>query len=82
MNQAHLGKGIQCPTCDKAFLTNQSLSQHLLTHSGQKPHKCETCNATFAAKSNMIRHKKTQHNSENWTLSALVSHYLNTENPV
>ena len=75
INQAHLGKGIQCPTCNKSFLTNHNLSQHQTQHhSDQKPHKCDTCDATFRVKSNMIRHKKTWHNRvfftcENCTLS-------------
>ncbi|KAF8598857.1 hypothetical protein BDV93DRAFT_560883 [Ceratobasidium sp. AG-I] len=51
----------RCNFCKKEFRRPGALNDHLNTHTGERPHICPYCPASFAAKSNLSRHKKTQH---------------------
>nr|CAI5862042.1 unnamed protein product [Callosobruchus analis] len=52
---SNLGKKV-CDECGKAF-TNLQLHKRL--HTGEKPYKCDVCNARFAHSSNFKDHKLT-----------------------
>ncbi|KAG8513049.1 Ras-responsive element-binding protein 1 [Galemys pyrenaicus] len=52
---------ITCPHCPRAFPWASSLQRHLLTHTGQKPFPCQTCDAIFSTKSNCERHQLRKH---------------------
>ncbi|KAG8918566.1 hypothetical protein FRC02_002295 [Tulasnella sp. 418] len=45
-----------CPECNKVFNRFSACNQHRRRHTGEKPHRCETCNVGFAARSNLKRH--------------------------
>ncbi len=46
----------QCPHCPMSFREKNSLKNHLLTHTGEKPHACDICGSRFSLASNMKRH--------------------------
>ncbi|XP_055964471.1 LOW QUALITY PROTEIN: ras-responsive element-binding protein 1 [Sorex fumeus] len=52
---------LSCPHCPRVFPWASSLQRHLLTHTGQKPFPCQTCDAFFSTKSNCERHQLRRH---------------------
>ena len=52
---------IDCPFCPRKFPWTSSLNRHILTHTGQKPYKCQDCSLWFTTKSNRDRHQVRKH---------------------
>ncbi|KDQ17596.1 hypothetical protein BOTBODRAFT_143961 [Botryobasidium botryosum FD-172 SS1] len=48
-----------CSGCDSVFERQSSLKQHILTHTGERPHQCDLCGRRFSIPSNLRRHKKS-----------------------
>lgn len=46
----------QCPYCPYSTTAKGRLRDHILTHTGEKPHPCPHCGRCFAQKSTMRRH--------------------------
>lgn len=51
--------GCECLMCGKAFTRSDHLTEHMLTHTGDRPHKCTVCNQAFSQASNLTRHMRT-----------------------
>ncbi|XP_003737176.1 zinc finger protein 878 [Galendromus occidentalis] len=50
----------RCPVCNKAFKPHH-LSYHLRLHSGERPHKCQYCEATFHTVASCSDHEIVKH---------------------
>ncbi|XP_017274629.1 telomere zinc finger-associated protein [Kryptolebias marmoratus] len=50
-----------CPTCSSNFDTKEELRVHVVTHTGEMPHKCSTCSEQFMYKKNLTMHMMKVH---------------------
>ncbi|ELT95618.1 hypothetical protein CAPTEDRAFT_88353, partial [Capitella teleta] len=57
--QTRCMKKLRCHYCDKAFVKNFDLQQHVRSHTGEKPFQCIVCGRAFAQKSNVKKHMAT-----------------------
>ncbi|CAL7933995.1 unnamed protein product [Xylocopa violacea] len=48
----------RCSICEKSF-SRTSFYQHVLTHAGIRPYKCDVCGEDFTQRSSVLRHRKT-----------------------
>uniref|UniRef100_A0AAZ3R7M2 C2H2-type domain-containing protein n=1 Tax=Oncorhynchus tshawytscha TaxID=74940 RepID=A0AAZ3R7M2_ONCTS len=48
-----------CPHCGEKFPTKKALEEHLVTHTGEKPHQCSDCGKGFKELSSLKRHLRT-----------------------
>ena len=84
----HPEKRYSCQQCDKRFSDKTQLTNHVHTHTGEKPHGCAFCSVGFANKCNTRRHERTVHAGKQpggkhicrycsrrcWTSTKLVQH--------
>ena len=49
----------KCEKCSKAFRHPFGLQQHLLTHTGKRPHHCPECPKSFYSANDLRRHSRT-----------------------
>lgn len=45
-----------CPICSKTFGSPGKLSQHMFSHTGEKPFECDKCLKAFSSKFKLVRH--------------------------
>ncbi|CAB3246547.1 unnamed protein product [Arctia plantaginis] len=50
-----------CYMCGRGFSTNKILSNHVRTHTGERPHACDTCGARFAQSAALTAHARAAH---------------------
>ena len=55
----------QCKTCEKWLGSKLLLENHMRTHTGERPYKCDFCPRLFASQKYMGRHRVEDH-SEEW----------------
>ena len=53
--------------CSRAFSDSTKLSEHLRTHTGERPFQCTQCGLTFSFQSTLSTHRKTHLREENVT---------------
>ncbi|OXA53749.1 hypothetical protein Fcan01_10106 [Folsomia candida] len=56
-------KRLRCPDCDK-MISFINFRSHLRLHTGEKPHLCQICGATFREKTSLTNHCKRRHTTE------------------
>lgn len=56
-------KKYQCHLCSKVFGWSTDLKRHILTHTGERPFKCDACAATFTRNFLLQKHQKKIHSS-------------------
>ena len=67
--EKHIGKlhggPLECQHCARAFSDSAKLSEHLRTHTGERPFQCTQCGLTFSFQSTLSTHRKTHLREEN-----------------
>merc|ERR1719193_813170 len=58
-NGSAADKRVYCTYCNKSFKKSFDLSQHIRSHTGEKPFQCVICGRGFAQKSNVKKHMTT-----------------------
>ncbi|KAL4623756.1 zinc finger and BTB domain-containing protein 48-like [Arapaima gigas] len=48
---------VQCPTCQKTFLSKYYLKVHNRRHTGEKPFECSKCGKCYYRKENLLEHE-------------------------
>ncbi|XP_064466718.1 zinc finger protein ZFAT-like isoform X2 [Ornithodoros turicata] len=51
----------ECPDCGRLFHSRLDLEPHMLTHTDEKPYKCNQCPYASGSKDNLKRHRETTH---------------------
>ena len=52
-------KKYRCDKCGKGFIDKWRLSDHINVHTGEKPHKCKFCSASFASMGTHAMHERS-----------------------
>jgi hypothetical protein len=55
----HTGKPFKCDRCEKAFVSNHKLLQHVKSHGGPRKYLCSTCSTEFYTEGALLQHKQT-----------------------
>ena len=51
----------ECTICGKACSRSDHLTEHMRTHSGDRPYTCTTCGKAFTRSRGLARHGKKVH---------------------
>lgn len=52
-------KTYSCPLCSKTFFHKSQFLQHMVRHSGTKPHACSVCGKSYSQKGSLTQHMRT-----------------------
>lgn len=50
-----------CQVCGRSLSSYERLQSHLLTHTGERPFKCDQCTKSYTASSILAKHKRDSH---------------------
>ncbi|XP_028308090.1 telomere zinc finger-associated protein isoform X2 [Gouania willdenowi] len=50
-----------CPTCSSTFQSKEKMRLHVVSHTGEMPHKCSMCQEQFLYKKNLTSHMMKVH---------------------
>ncbi len=53
------GEAYKCPHCDKRILFLSKFTEHMRTHTGERPYKCDVCGKGFKQRVHMKSHRVT-----------------------
>ncbi|KAH6937107.1 hypothetical protein HPB50_025568 [Hyalomma asiaticum] len=59
------GKKYTCSLCSYSTDYPTNIQRHMLTHTGERPFRCDTCGKGFTTKQNLESHK-IQHVKNTW----------------
>ncbi|KAL3862065.1 hypothetical protein ACJMK2_008060 [Sinanodonta woodiana] len=57
--------GFPCRICGKEFYLNSRLKEHVLIHTGERPHSCSVCDRKFLKKSSLKQHMQYHTGNKN-----------------
>lgn len=63
VNGGPQNENITCPLCRKVFFVKKEFDEHILTHIGVYPYKCEICDAGFNREEHLRVHATSVHRS-------------------
>ena len=55
---ANEDKKYHCPICNRGFTDKYARNDHINVHTGERPHKCKHCPATFASQGTLGTHQR------------------------
>ena len=58
-NGQQVSRPYACGMCGKAFIRNEHLRRHVLTHSGEKPFMCNVCGKAFSRREHLSKHSRS-----------------------
>ena len=67
-SRIHMDRKFLCDICAKSFSTKTKLRTHRMTHTGEKPYKCGSCDYSSAQRGNLRLHMKTHEREYKLTL--------------
>ncbi|XP_075046182.1 zinc finger and BTB domain-containing protein 48 [Mixophyes fleayi] len=56
-NKRNANNPVECPICQKRFLSKYYLKVHNRKHTGEKPFKCAKCDKCYFRKENLVEHQ-------------------------
>jgi DNA-directed RNA polymerase subunit RPC12/RpoP len=74
----HTGKPFKCDRCEKAFVSNHKLLQHVKSHGGPRKYVCATCSTEFFTEGALLQHKQT-HNRKSPSLCMICGKSFHQE---
>lgn len=71
-----------CNVCQKVFKRKEFLMQHLKSHIGLRPFKCETtgCNKSFSRKEHLLRHENSHTGSKSFSCNICQKKFSRKDN--
>ncbi|KAF7998234.1 hypothetical protein HCN44_009632 [Aphidius gifuensis] len=52
---------LKCPSCDKRFVNQLRLKTHMISHSEDRPFKCDICGFDLKTKIQLLKHHQNKH---------------------